>query len=540
LAIGLFAAGCNTGSDGSDGPSGSGASGQPGAQGEYNPVSTSGTPPEGPLIPTGTEEAGGKTIVWLIFDGLVRVTPEGEVINEVAEAVESEDAITWNITLKPNQKFANGEVVTAASFVDAWNWGAQLDNAQIAVGDLSVIKGFKDVHPSEEGAEPTAETISGLTVVDDLHFTIELEEPWSGFRNHLTSVVFCPLPKAFFEDRETWIEQPIGNGPYQLREPIDESTGAYLEVNPNYTGSRVPENTGVYIRFYTDPDAVYQDVLADNLDIGSASGAGLLTAADDFGDRFLTGPGGPNQTLTFPLYDEWWASADGLKVRQAISLAIDREEIIETIFNGLGAPAREFTQKGLYGWRDDIPGSDILDFDPERAKRLYEEAGGYPGGTLKIYYNADGAHKEWTEAVANQLRQNLGLEAVSTPVTTFPEFLEQRDAEEFDGPWRASEIPFNPGLDDVLRNVYSQTGGASSGSGWTSAEFESLLTQGRAQTDVEAANDLFNQAQEVLFRDLPAIPLWYTYGSTIHSKLVSNVQRTQFGSTLYLVHKESK
>ncbi|MDR2380234.1 MAG: ABC transporter substrate-binding protein, partial [Bifidobacteriaceae bacterium] len=535
LILGEPIAACDSGGSQSTAP-GTNSAGEPTAV--YNPISSAGTPPGGPLIPTDSEEAGRKTILWLIFDGLVRVDPDNKVVYELAESITTEDAKTWTIKIKAGQKFANNEPVTSDSFIDAWTWGANIDNAQIATGDLAVIKGYDKLHPAEEGAGPATTEFEGLTKVDDLTFTVELTDVYSSFTNLLTSTVFSPLPQAFFDDYEGWVKNPIGNGPYQLQKEIDESDGAYLEVNPNYTGTRVPENTGVYIRFYTNPDAIYQDVLADNLDIGTASGAGLLTAADDFGDRFITGPGGPTQTLTFPIYDEFWSSANGLKVRQAISYAIDREEIIATVFNGLAAPAREFTQEGLYGWDGDLPGSDVLDFDPELAKQLLAEAGGYPAEELPIYYNADGAHKEWVEAVANQLRANLDLNAVPAPITTFPEFLEKRDKQEFVGPWRASEIPFNPGLDDILRNVYSRAGSASSGSGYDSEEFEQLLANGRAQTSVDDANAYFNQAQEVLLRDLPAVPLWYTYRATIHSAKVSNVQSSAFGSTTYLVHKE--
>jgi ABC-type oligopeptide transport system substrate-binding subunit len=498
----------------------------------YDPISVAATPPDGPLIPTDTEEAGRKTLVWMLFDGLVRVDETGEVIDEVAEDISTEDAVTWTVKVKSGQKFADGSAVTANSFVDAWNWGAQAENVQKAAGDLAVIKGYAEVHPSEAGVEPTATELAGLKVEDELTFTIELTDPWSGFRAHLTSVVFSPLPQAFFDDTEAWIEAPFGNGPYIIKGEIDESTGTYLELNPNYTGGRVPHNTGFYYRYYTDPDAIYQDVLADNLDVGSASGGGLLTAAADFGDRFITGPGGPTQTLTFPLYDEFWGSANGLLVRQAISHAIDREEIVATIFGGLGAPAKDFTQIGLYGWRDDIPGNDVLDFDVDLAKQLLEQAGGYPGEKLPIYYNGDGAHKEWVEAVSYQLRENLGIDAVPTPITTFPEFLEKRDKHEFVGPWRASEIPFNPSLDDMLRNIYSQTGGASSQSGWTSQEYEDLLQKGRSAATTDEAVDFFNQAQEVLFEDLPALPLWYTYRSTIHSNNVTNVKASPTGGNV--------
>jgi oligopeptide transport system substrate-binding protein len=505
---------------------------------EYNPVSSSGTPPGGPLIPSDSEEAGRKTILFLIFDGLVQVDTANKVVNEVAESITTEDAKTWTVKIKAGQKFANSEPLTVDNFIKAWTWGANIENAQIATGDLSVIKGYDKLHPSKAGETPSATEFEGLKKIDDLTFTIELTDVYSSFTNLLTSSVFYPLPQAFFDDKDAWIKNPVGNGPYQLQKEIDESDGAYLEVNPNYTGTRVPQNTGVYIRFYTSQDAVYQDVLADNLDIGSASGAGLLTAATDFGDRFITGPGGPNQTLAFPIYDEFWGSDQGLKVRQAISLAINRAEIVKTIFNGLGAPARDFTQEGLYGWNGNLPGADVLDFDPQRAAQLLKEAGGYPRDELPIYYNADGAHKEWVEAVANQLRANLGINAVPSPVTTFPEFLEKRANDEFTGPWRASEIPFNPGLDDVLRNVYSRTGSSNSGTGYNSEEFEELLAAGRAQKSIDEANVYFNKAQEVLLRDLPAIPLWYTYRSTIHSTKVSNVQTAVFGSTTYLIHKE--
>jgi oligopeptide transport system substrate-binding protein len=503
---------------------------------KYNPISSSGTAPGGDFIPTNSEESGRKTIAWLVFDGLTRIGTENELVYENAASVTTTDAITWTVKLKPNQLWANGEKLTIDNYINAWTWGSDIRNAQIASADLSVIEGYEALHPSD-GSAPTATTFSGLTRVDDLTFTIKLSRQYSSFPLLLSAVPFFPLPGSFFNDPDAWRANPVGNGPYQLKGKIDDSDGAYFEVNPNYTGTRVPQNDGVYIRFYTSPDAVYADVLADNLDLGSASSSGLLTAAADFGDRFTTGPGGPTQTLTFPLWDPYWQSEAGLKVRQAISLAIDREQITDKVFNGLAEPAREFTQPGLNGWNGNLPGSDILDFNPERARALLAEAGGLDRD-LPIYYNADGAHKDWVEAVVNQLKINLGINAYPAPVTTFSEFLEQRANHEFTGPWRASEIPFNPGLDDMLRNVYSANGGASSGSGWFSQEYEDLLTLGWAQSDVNEANKYFNQAQQVLLRELPAIPLWYSYRTSIHSTLVSNVQISAFGSNTYLIHKK--
>jgi oligopeptide transport system substrate-binding protein len=496
-------------------------------------ISIAGTVPEGPLFPADVTESNREVILRNIFAGLVRVDATGRVVNEVAESITTEDAITFTVVIKADAEFANGEAVTASSFVDAWNWGAYGPNAQKSASNYAPIKGYADVHPAEAGAKPTAETLSGLKVVDDRTFTVELTEPNASFIGQLTDGVFVPLPTAFFEDQDTYAVTPIGNGPYQLREAIDVSDGVYLDVNPNYTGTTAPKNKGLYIRFYTSLDTVYQDVLADNLDLGSASGGGLLTAQADFGDRFISGPGGPTQTLSFPLWDEFWGSENGLKVRQAISHAIDRQAIIDTIFAGLAAPARDFTQEGLGGWSDSIPGVEVLDYDVDKAKALLAEAGGYPRDTFNIYYNGDGAHKEWVEAVANQVRENLGINAVPSPTTTFAELLEKIRDHQLDGPWRASNIPFNPGLDDMLATGYSSQPGSTTTSGYYSQDFQDRLAEGRRQTSLDAANEYFNEAQSILFRDLPVIPLWYTYQTTIHSTKVQGVTLGPIAGTPY-------
>ncbi|MDR1512521.1 MAG: ABC transporter substrate-binding protein, partial [Propionibacteriaceae bacterium] len=540
LSLTLSLAACGTG--GSDTPTTSTAAttaatdGAPPATSEL--INIAGTVPEGLIIPSDITESSREVLIRNIFDGLVRVGPTGDLVNEVAESITTDDAITFTVKIHSDRVFANGEKITASSFVDAWNWGAYGPNAQKAASDYALIKGYDEVHPNADGAQPTAEKLSGLTVVDDTTFTIELTEPASTFPGHLTDGVFFPLPKAFFDDPDAFGKLPIGNGPYQLREAIDASDGAYLDVNPAYVGGRTPKNKGLYFRFYTSMDTTYQDILAGNLDLGDAAGGGLLTAEADFGDRFLTGPGGPTQTLVFPLYDEFWGSENGLKVRQAISHAIDRQAIIDTIFNGLAAPAKEFTQPGLPGWSDSIPGVDVTDYDVDLAKKLFEEAGGYPRDTLRLYYNGDGSHKEWIEAVANQLRENLGINAVASPTVTFAELLEKIRDRELDGPWRASSIPFSPSLDDMLSTIYYTKEGATTQGGYASAEYNGLLNEGRSQTSLDEANKYFNQAQEVLFKDLPAVPLWYTYQATIHSDRITGVAVTPIAGTPYYLYEK--
>ena len=163
-------------------------------------------------------------------------TPTGAPVNDVAESIETDDAQTYTIKLKADQKFTNGEPVTANSFVDAWNYGALLSNEQLSSYFFESIEGFSYDEDSE---------LTGLEVVDDTTFTVKLKQPESDFPLRLGYSAFYPLPESAFEDIEAFGENPIGNGPYML-----DGEGAWkhnekidLVVNPDYDGPRKAART---------------------------------------------------------------------------------------------------------------------------------------------------------------------------------------------------------------------------------------------------------------------------------------------------------
>ena len=90
-------------------------------------------------------------------------------------------------------------------------------------------------------------------------------------------------------------------------------------------------------------------------------------------------------------------------------MAIDRDTIIKQIFNGTRVPATGWVSPVVDGYKAEQCG-EYCKFDPAKAKALLAEAGGYKGDKLTITYNADGAHKEWTEASCNSIKQTLGIE----------------------------------------------------------------------------------------------------------------------------------
>ena len=508
----LTLTGCTSGS-----PSSSGAAGDTSAI-----ITTNGSEPQNPLIPTNTNETGGGKILDSIFAGLVYYDAKGAPHNEVAESIETDDAQTYTIKIKPDQKFSNGDPVNAESCVKAWNYGAALDNAQLSSYFFESIEGFSY---DENVAE-----LPGLTVVDDLTFEVKLKQPESDFPLRLGYSAFFPLPEAAWADLEAFGENPIGNGPYML-----DGEGAWkhneqisLVTNPDYDGPRKAQNGGLDIIFYASQDASYADLQSGNVDVvDQIPEAALGTYLDEFPDRSVNQAAAIFQSFTIPERLAHFSGDEGKLRRAAISKAINREEITDVIFEGTRTPAHDFTSPVIDGYSEDIPGSDVLDFDADEAKKLWAEADAISpwSGSFQIAYNADGGHQGWVDAVANQLKNNLGIDASGAPYPTFAEVRTAVTDRTIQTAFRTGWQADYPALFNFLGPLYG-TGAGSNDGDYSSPEVDSLLKEGLAETDIDAANKKFQQVQEVLFKDLPAVPLWY---ATVNGAWSENVDNVEFG-----------
>ncbi|WP_104084094.1 ABC transporter substrate-binding protein [Cryobacterium sp. Y11] len=492
-------------------------------------VSTNGSEPQNPLIPTNTTETGGGKIVTSLFAGLVSYSATGEIQNEVADSIESDDATTWTVTLKDGWTFTNDEPVTAESFVDAWNYGALLSNAQSSSYFFDDIVGYDGAADSE---------LTGLKVVDDKTFTVELASPEADWPLRLGYTAFSPLPKAAFADMAAFGENPIGNGPYMLA-----SDGAWthevkieLVTNPAYDGVRKPVNGGLSIVFYATQDAAYADVQGGNLDVLDAvPDSAFQTYQSDFPDSYVNQPAAVFQAFNMPYYLAHWSGDEGKLRRAAISMSIDRKEITDVIFQSTRTPATDFTSPVIAGYSDQLKGADVLEFNATKAKELWAEADAISPytGTFDIAYNADGGHQGWVDAVINSIKNTLGIDAVGKPYPTFAAALDDRENEKLTGATRAGWQGDYPSLYNFLSPLY-QTGAGSNYEGYSSAEFDTLLKEGAAASSVEAATAKYQQAQEVLLKDLPTIPLWYSNVTAVWSAdTVSNVAFGWDGVPLY-------
>jgi oligopeptide transport system substrate-binding protein len=499
-------------------------------------VVVNGGEPPNPLIPTGTNDSQGGRILDRLFAGLMSYDAAGHPSPEVAQSIDTADNVDYRIILKPGWTFTDGSPVTAHSFVDAWNYGALSTNAQLQQSFFSPIQGFDAVAGLTRDGKPTATTMSGLRVVNDLEFAVRLKAPTIDFRLRLGHSAFYPLPEAAFRDMNAFGQHPIGNGPYQLAEGPDGPAWEHnvridLRPNPGYRGNRRPHNRGLRFEFYANLDTAYADLLSGNLDVlDTIPPSALPVYKRDLGDKVTSGAAAINQSLDTPLRLPHFGGEEGRLRRLALSAAINRPQISRQIFVDTRSPARDFTARSLPGFDPNIAGSDALDFDPGRARQLWAQADAISAwsGRYAIAYNADAGHQDWVDAVANSIKNVLGIDAVGAPQPTFAAFRTQITNRSIATAFRAGWQGDYPSMIEFLAPLFA-TGAGSNDVGYSSRQFDAALATAEAAPDLPQATVLANEAQRILFHDMPVVPLWNYISVVGWSSEVSNVTVTWNG-----------
>ena len=512
VAGGLALAGCS--SSGSGTPSASGGN-------TTAIIKTNGSEPENPLIPTNTNEVGGGKILDEIFAGLVYYDAKGAPQNDMAESITVDDAQHLTVKLKKGQKFTDGTEVQAHNFIEAWNYGAKLSNKQLSSYFFEDIEGFSYDGDSE---------LTGLKEVDDYTFTIALNKPASDFALRLGYSAFYPLPDSAFEDMDAFGQNPIGNGPYKIAsdDAWQHNVQISLVKNDDYQGGRAAHNAGLDIVFYATQDAAYADLLSGEVDvIDGVPSSALATFESELGDRAVNQPAAVFQSFTIPGRLAHFSGEEGQLRRQAISMSINREEITKVVFNGTRTPASDFTSPVIDGWSDKLEGSEVLAYNPDEAKKLWAQADAISpwSGTFQISYNADGGHQTWVDAVVNSIKNTLGIDASGNPYADFASLRKDVTSRTIETAFRTGWQADYPGLYNFLGPLYATNAGSNDGD-YSNPEFDKLLDEGISASDADTANADFQKAQEILLKDLPVTPLWY---SNVTGGYAEGVQNVEFG-----------
>ncbi len=478
------------------------------------------------MIPSNCYDLYCANILQSAFTGLYNFKTEGDSMKTeptglLKSVTANDDNTVYTLEINPGNKFTNGEEVTAQTFVDTWNFAANGGNGQqlgfvFGISQLNV-KGYDEV----SDAKSTNGKMSGLKAVNPTTIEMTLLAPLGKplFENYLAGPQILPMPTVAFTDIAAFNKQPIGNGPYKFKEPWSQ-TDAKLVRNADYnlTAGKADE---INFRFYTDTNAEWADLQANNLDvIYNLPQQALSTAASVLGDRFINRVG---MSYSFEAYPTQIKAFQNRDVRVALAKAVDWAQISDKVYFNTRTVAKSFAPASVPGGGLDVCGEDCT-YDPAAAKALLEKAGGLPGNKVQVVGLANSPNLGPT-AQCNMIQESLGVECT---VKIFETFGDQLDAfmklnADDEGlllglGWGAD----NPTLANMIAPLFA-TGGGSNYIGYSNKEFDALIAEGNTASDEATAIAKWQEAEKILYKDFAGHATQWRNVTGGYSTNVSNV-----------------
>jgi oligopeptide transport system substrate-binding protein len=509
VALVMIAAACSSNS--STGGQGS-TSAAPGTQG--GTFSFANGEPTTSLIPQNNYEQYGSQVFEVLFTRLMTYDDAGAPIPAQAESVTpSSDGLTYTIKIKSGWTFHNGEPVNAQSYVDAWNYAADCTHGYILNTFFQRIDGYDALNPSDCKNLSTTE-MTGLAVTDDTTFTVTLTAPFSQFPTTLGFDAYDPLPQAFYDDPDAYNEAPIGDGPYMMDGKWKHDETINVQRYPDYAGTPGYADK-IQLKEYTG-DAYWADFQAGNVDIAQFGSAHLAEAQASYADSMQRYSSSSFFFIGFPTYDSKFQSKE---LRQALSMAVDRQSVMTAILIN-ESPADDLISPSILGYRQGA--CKYCTLDVAGAQQKLADAGGWTGTLELNIYADDPVLEQAAEAITNQWKENLGIDAKINAVP-YNTWYGNTLSKKWTGPWFLDGWVMDyPSMEDYLTPLYA-TNGAYAKTGYSNPEFEALMKQGDEAPSVDASIPFYQQADDLVLEDMPVIPWGYGNFNTVNLPTVTNV-----------------
>ncbi|MDQ2741754.1 MAG: ABC transporter substrate-binding protein [Chloroflexota bacterium] len=455
-----------------------------------------------------------------LFTPLMNITPKGKIVKAMAKSiVPSKGARVWTITIKKGWTFQNGEPVRSSSFVNAWNATAYGPNAWLNNGQLSDIAGYPALNPAKKGAKP-AKKLAGLKILNPTSFRVTLIKADSQFPWELTAnqAGFYPLPKAAFTNPAGYDLAPVGNGPFEMVGKWQHNVAINVRRWSGYKGTK-PHVAAIHFKIYSSLETAYNDVLAGNLSITDIGLNQYGQAIKQFPNALIAFNAPAIDFLGFSLWDP---QLKDKRVREAISMAIDRPAISKALFAGLLTPASDWVPANVPGYHKGLCGQ-FCTYNLAKAKSLLKAAGGFKG-TLTIAYPGGQGYDPTYQAIGNEIRQNLGIKVTYSVPNGFGPFLTDVGAKKINGAYRGHWGALYPSMVNTLQSLYTPTGaGYFELVVYNNPKVTAALLAGNAATTQAGAVAQYRHADDLIAADFPTAPLFYSRYVYIHSNHVSNV-----------------
>jgi oligopeptide transport system substrate-binding protein len=467
-----------------------------------------------------------------LFDTLTEVDysdiDNPEVRGEVAESWESnDDATEWTFTVRDGLSFSDGTPVLPSSFKRSFERASDPDFA----GDYSYL--FSFFEGGQDKLDGKADEISGVVADDDaMTLTLTLSEPYANFPAVIGFHTFAPMPESAEGQGVEWEQTAdmIGNGPFMLESAATQEQ-VVLVPNPEWDGTKYDEELGLpaqpYLERITfvvsqDQDTAWNAFLAGEGEVGQLTSGRIQEAVDQYATT-LNDPVLGIYYFQMNQEDPRIGGPDNKLLRQAISQAIDRDEINEAVYEGTRTTATGITPPGIPGFQEGL--CDYCAYDPDAAQQAYQEwqdAGNSLDEPLPIQFNADAGHEPVVQIIIDNL-DAIGIPATAEPLPSDTYFGQMADGGCV--MCRAGWIADYPTYDNFMFDLFSTTALGGNNYGYSNTDFDDLLADAKKTTDAGEAADMFHQAEQILLNDdIGTIPInWYLGQYAYDPDVVANL-----------------
>ncbi len=371
------------------------------------------------IDPQITTDIPGGTVDELILEGLLRKDKNGKSVAGLAKSWEkSKDGLKWTFHLRDGIKWSNGDPVTAKDFKAGWLRALNPATAASNANMLFVIKNGEKYNAKKASAEEV-----GIKVVDDKTLEVTLEAPVSYFDDLVTFKAYMPLNEKYYNQvKDKYFSEAkytIAVGPYTLDDWTHNSE-LRLKKNPNYWDAANVKTENVVLKMI-DSNSSVNAFKNDEVDVTPVT----FEQAKEFNGKteLVTAKDGGIYYLLFNVNDPAYKN---VKIRKAISMAINKNDLLTKALSNSEKATKTFTPQGigLNGLKGDfakeVP-TDQPKYDVTEAKKLLaegmKEAGISKLQNIKILFNDSGSRKAIVEYIQDNLKTNLGVQVDAEMVT---------------------------------------------------------------------------------------------------------------------------
>lgn len=472
------------------------------------------------LDPACASDAGSAEYIVEIFSGLVSFDRDLNVIPDIAESWdESPDGTVFTFHLRSNVLFHdNSRPVTADDFKYSMERALNPDT-QSTVGDVYL----DDIVGAEEYANGDADEVSGIKVIDPQTLELTIIEPSSVFVEKLT------YPTAFVVDQRevgdstcfegNWTLTPNGTGPFKMGE-WDLGRKIVLEANERYYLD--PKPSLEVVTFVLSGGSSFTMYENDEVDV---TGVGInnieSVLAGDLAEEYHTGDSLDVYYIGFNTQE---APFDDPDVRNALSMAVDREFLAKEFLLDLVVPANGILPPGIPGYDEDLA---EIPFDPEAAQELLDDSGKADDldGASILTSGQGAAPSDILQAVTAMWEENLGL-SIEIEQEDFGLFLQDIDEGNFEM-FSLGWIADYPDPQNFLEiKLHSEN--PNNEAKYSNPDVDALLDEAAEEDDEAARLELYQEAERLIMADMPWIPLYHGRSSYLVKPYVEGYEAPPF------------